>query len=127
MEERVSERKRVWTGFSLVEVMTAVVLLAMIGGGMLAIFGQGFITAKKVQNQAIAYSLGRESLEKYSDWASLPPNGTYNDPPGSLFSNFTRQVAVSDGPIFPAELKQVTVTVSWGSRTQSFSTLVADF
>ena len=114
-------------GFSLIEVMTAVVLLAMIGGGMLAIFGQGFITANKVQNQTIAYNLARESLEKYSDWSSVPGNGTYNEPPGSPFSSFTRQVVISDGPIFPTELKQVTVTVSWGSRSQSFSTLVADF
>ncbi|MFH1339348.1 MAG: type II secretion system protein [Candidatus Omnitrophota bacterium] len=123
---RLNRRKR---GFSLIEISVAVALLALILGGMLGIFWQGFVAEKKSQERTIAYSLAREKLEEYSR-IPLPANGTITEDYGSIpeFSDFKRVINVGDY-LFPGELKLITVNVYWNSDqdSQSFVTLKADY
>lgn len=131
-------------GFSLIEVAVAIALLALVFGGSLAVFSQGAVASRKTQQQATAYSLAREFLEQYSDWNSLDildgsldgavTNNTYMNPPAPATINnmlYTPSLTVSDGPINPAQLKRLDITISWmdGSiaRNITIATLKADY
>ncbi|MFH1768624.1 MAG: hypothetical protein ABH858_05655 [Candidatus Omnitrophota bacterium] len=116
---------------SLIEVAIAICILALISGGMLAVFHQGFTRLEKTQKRTGAYNLAREVMEEYSDWSSLPPNGTYNNPLPypALINGVTYNVdlTISDGPLQPASLKQISVDVSWNSENYTVETLKADY
>lgn len=58
-------------GFSLIEVVIAVAILATLVTGMLGTIGQGFLTGRNSQQITVAYSLAREILEEYSLWGNL--------------------------------------------------------
>lgn len=133
--------------FSLIEVAIAIGILALVFGGMLAVFDRGAIAARKTQQQAAAYNLARALLEEYSDWGRLialtgsnpPANETYTNPPNLIFSppillnniTYTPQMAISDGPINPAQLKRLEITISWTdgaiARSITIATLKADY
>lgn len=116
-------------GFSLIEISVAVALLALILGGMLGVFWQGFYAAEKSQERTAAYNLAREKSEEYSR-IPLPSNGTATEDYGAIpeFSDFKRVVNISDY-LYAGELKQITVTVYWNNDqdSQSFVTLKADY
>lgn len=118
-------------GFSLIETAMAIALLALIIGGMLEVFRQGFAAAKKSGARTIAVNLAREKLEEYSR-VPLPSNGSPAETEGYgdivNFAEFRRTVDVSDY-IFPAELKRISVTVYWNGDQDSlvFETLKAAF
>ena len=126
--------------FSLIEVSIAVLILALISGGMLEIFFQGFNAAKKSMERTTAYSLARGIIEEYSDWDTLDKldgtydgtvtNGVYTNPPNQVSLSgvsYTPTLTVADGPIHPDKLKQLTVTVSWGTESYTLTTLKADY
>lgn len=118
--------------FSLIEIAIAIALLALIFGGMLAVFDRGAIAARKTQQQAVAYGLARAFLEQYSNWGGLASNGTY-----SLGSNILNNITyattltISDGPINPTQLKRLDITVSWidgvTPRNVTIATLKANY
>lgn len=133
--------------FSLIEVAIAIGVLALVFGGMLAVFDRGAIAARKTQQQAAAYSLARAVAEEYSNWARLvaltgstpPTNGTYTNPPNPIFSppillnniTYTPQMTISNGPINPTQLKQLNITISWTDgatpRSITLATLKANY
>lgn len=126
-------------GFSLVEIAIAVALLALIFGGMFAVFERGFSAAQKSNQRTVAYSLARRIAEVYSDWGRLDTldagtpgvvtTGIYTDDPtepaatdvlNPLTVNntfYTPILTISDGPVYPLELKQIVITVSFPTAT----------
>ena len=117
--------------FSLIEVSTAVVLLAIITSGMLGVFSQGAKVVRKSANRAIAYNLAQEKIEEKIYWVD---GGA--DPSGEALGNvtgfpgFQREVVVgfySDPPDIPVNtsLGIITVNVLWdnGTRLISLQTL----
>jgi prepilin-type N-terminal cleavage/methylation domain-containing protein len=115
-------------GFSLIEIVIAVGILALIVGGMLEIFQQGFGAAKKSQDRTIAYSLAREKLEEKSSVLPWPPAGE----PRALVSGFSgveREVVVVSPYLGYNDLALISVTVWWdnGNQSQTFVTLKANY
>lgn len=137
--------------FSLIEVAVAIALLALVFGGMLAVFDRGAIAARKTQQQAAAYNLARGILEEYSRWTRIDTldgtagsvtNGIYTDDlsipnPDSLsplsLNNITYapSLAVLGGPINPDQLKRLDITIFWTdgaiARSITIATLKADY
>lgn len=136
-------------GFSIVEVAIAVALLALILGGMLEIFARGFSAMRKSNQRTIAYSLVRRIAEVYSDWGRLDTldagtpgvvaNGVYTDDPTEPAAAdvlnpvtingivYTPSLTISNGPVYPNELKQVAITVSFAAYTYTITTLKANY
>ena len=111
-------------GFSLIEVSIAILILALIAGGMLEIFSQGFNEAKKSRERTAAYSLAREKLEENFRYP-FPSDSSGADTRNGIVYNW--RLTVAGGPIHPKELKQLRVTVSWGTESYTLTTLKADY
>jgi len=126
-------------GFSLIEVVMAVVILASVISVMIGIFWQGFNAGIKSQERTVAHSLAVATVEGFSGWDRLialagnpPANGTYMNPPDSVTLNnivYSWTLNISDGPMssYPNELKRIDVTVSWGTESYTLTTLKADY
>ena len=118
--------------FSLIEVSTALLIVGLVIGGMLMIFGQGFYFANTTKKKVVAYNLAQEILEKYFDWEELDEldgnnddtvtNDSYTNPPDPVTINnvtYTPRLTISDGPVsslcdeLKDKLKRIEVTVSW--------------
>lgn len=122
-------------GFILIEVVTTVIILVFIVGGVMEIFRQSYVYIKKTREKTVAFNLAREVMEKYSDWDSLPANGTHTNPaPYPLTVNnvvYNVEVTVSDDPVYqplyPNQLKRVNGAIYWGTDRYEFFTLKANY
>ncbi|MBI4846906.1 MAG: prepilin-type N-terminal cleavage/methylation domain-containing protein [Candidatus Omnitrophica bacterium] len=109
-------------GLSLVEVIIAIMVLAIICTGMMKIFAQGFNISKKEKDFLGACLFAQEIVEEYFNWAAVGAmNGSYSNPPNPVTRNmitYTPALNVIDSPAAPpasSELKQVEVVINWGS------------
>lgn len=116
-------------GFSLIEAVAAIAVLALMSGGVLAVFSQGFNAAKRTGNQAAAVSLARAAAEEYLIYIA---NGIYDQ--GDITLNkvvYSRTIQISDYSTFPGQLKRLDAVISWsdGAAARSFtvSTLKAEY
>ncbi len=109
---------------SLIEVCISTVIIAIIIAATLGIFSGGYRYLRKSRTRVAAYSLAREVMEEYSDWATLPAIGTYTNPPDPVILNnvtYTPTLVIGDGPCPPAMpgcppnnlLKRLNITISW--------------
>lgn len=114
------------TGFTLLEVLIATVILTV---GIIAImwaFNSGMYASTDIENVDLALNIGQAKMEeiKNSSFASLTDSGPTPDP---NFSRFSVTVNVSEGQ----NPMQVDVTVSWpvkaGEANIGLITLVADY
>lgn len=112
--------------FSLIEIVIAIAILALILGGMTAIFSQGYLYLRKVRYKTIALALLQEKLEEESHWPPTSSSEGYGSISG--YADFRREVTVSDY-LYPGQLKKVTVSVWWDSdkNSKSISTLVGNY
>lgn len=119
-------------GTVLLEVLGAIVILAIIGL-LFVSFAEGIrmVATSKNKNQAI--DLAQEKIEelKELEFSEINTNsGHYNDHPSLGGKQFNREVRVEPAPYasYPSsinEVKRITVTVSWDNGARSTS-LVCD-
>jgi len=113
-------------GFSLLEVIAIVAIFTLIAQGMLQVFRQGSVTTRQSQQRTAAYSIARATIEEYFNWATLPAVSVTPYNLASVILNgitYSRSLVVSNGPSYPAEIKQYSVTVSWGTESFTLTTL----
>jgi prepilin-type N-terminal cleavage/methylation domain-containing protein len=125
-------------GFNLIEVSVTIVMLALIVVGILVIFEQGFYIRRKSKEKSTSYSLGRQILEEYFNWTALDEldgvingtvtNGTYNLS-STVIDNVTYNstLDISDGPVYPTQLKEVKANIFWNRGNFTVPTLKADY
>jgi prepilin-type N-terminal cleavage/methylation domain-containing protein len=125
------KRLREEAGYSLVEVMVAIIILAIAIIPMVSMFDAGLRAAVSGSNYDQARALANEKLEEtkvlsYSDALARYPAGSATpcNPAPPAGSSFTCQVTtqyVRIGPSaiqptgYEATMAQVTVTVDWAS------------
>ena len=115
-------------GFSLIEVVGAVVILIFILSGTLGIFWQGLKIAVNSQKRTIAYSLAREKIEENYRWPLI--NGEFNENYGQIpdFPEFRRFTSIQEY-LGVWQLKLIYVKIYWNNDavSQSFETLKANY
>ena len=105
-------------GFTLVELLVALTLFAVVGGSLLQLFQSGLRTARLAGDQTHAALLARSKLTELQAYPSLQPgalSGDFDD--GYRWEAILLQASdvdaneVSTGPL---QLLDLVLTVSWG-------------
>ena len=115
-------------GFSLIELMVAVVILAMAIFGIFHAYSAGFMGMADARDRTVATNYAREAMEdiKNKSFEEIV-NDPYDpdDPLGQI--KFQREVTVTadvDGSI--DDLKKVTTIVSWVDRNEQTKTVMLE-
>jgi prepilin-type N-terminal cleavage/methylation domain-containing protein len=96
-------------GFSLVEVLVALLLLAVVLGGMLSLWSFGFNATRHSQRIAVGYNIGRRQVER------VRAIGFAFMPEGPQCGGFTSLGDPTDGrPQYVAALEMYTLPDSAG-------------
>ncbi|OQX54094.1 MAG: hypothetical protein B5M48_01680 [Candidatus Omnitrophica bacterium 4484_213] len=110
-------------GFSIIEVSVAIVILIFIVGGMLTIFVQGSRETGVSRQRTAAYNLATQIMERHFVFPPSNHNGSEN----INGVQYDWHLDVEDAPVYPAELKQLTVGIQWGSENYTLTTFKADY
>lgn len=120
-------RRRAWShpaslGFSLVELLIAMIVLQVGILSMMAVIPLTEMQVSKAENESIATQLVRQRLEElgriaYGD-TLLAAGGPYYDPRNPIDGRYTRSwMIVDDQPI--SGCKTITVHVAWTNPVRS--------
>ena len=112
----IINRKLYQKGFSLIELMVAVAILAMAILGIFYAYNVGFMGIADARDRTVATNYAREAMEdiKNMDFEAIttqPRAFISADIPGTKFK---RKVTVADE--VTDELKKVTTVISWDDR-----------
>ncbi len=116
-------------GFSLLEVIVAMLVLSLIAAGMFGMFvgGRGFVIRAGHKTEAI--NLAQDKIEEFKSmiFGDINPTGS-PDAETEFSGGISAERSWTVGNI--AEGKKVTVTVGWteagSSKTEEIVTLIAD-
>ena len=108
-------------GFTLVELLVALTLLAVVGGTLLQLFHSGLRAARLAGEQSHAVLLARSKLTELQAYPSLQPgtlSGEFED--GYRWEAVLTQLADADaaepGPI---QLLELQLTIAWGETADA--------
>ncbi|MGB5453619.1 MAG: type II secretion system protein [Sedimenticolaceae bacterium] len=109
-------------GFTLIEILVALTLFAVVGGALLQLFQSGLRGARLAGEQAHAALLARSKLTELQAYTGLQPGilaGAFVD--GYRWQAVLREGPRHDGP--PASLQplDLELTVTWGEGTEPHS------
>ena len=112
-------RKLSQKGFSLIELMVAVVILAMAIFGIFNAYSVGFMGMVDARNVTVATNYAREEMEniKNTSFGNLVASGVeapFTIPAPTIFSG-TKTIKIWNGN---SDLKEVTTKVSWNDRNE---------
>lgn len=101
-------------GFTLLEILVAILLFTAGVVVIMGLFGSGLITSSDAESTTIAMNLAQGKMEEVKNLVFLSIDDEAKGPV-SGFSGFQMEVEVDDPPGDPTtdDLKQVTVTVYW--------------
>lgn len=125
------ERGRAQTGFSLVEILVSISILAAIVG-IYAISSDLILLSRTAQEDDVALRVATSKLEalRAVGYGSLPPSGTFTDP--LLTASFSSSSAYMTVTAYNAKTKRVDVTVYYQdkpvspTRSITLTTLMTD-
>jgi len=103
-------RKLSQKGFSLIELMIAVVILALVSFGILKAFTTGFQGMADARERTVATNIAQKIMEDIKN-----NNAVEDEYPSETISGKPYEVVVVDHPTAD-DLTDVTVTVSWDDR-----------
>ncbi|GAI20798.1 unnamed protein product, partial [marine sediment metagenome] len=131
MSLRGAKRRSNLNGFSLIELMVAVVILALAIFGIFLAFTTSFQGMADARDRTVATNYAQEKIEeiKNKPFEEIVDDPTDPDEPpvGISGTKFKREVNVTvdvDGSI--DELKKVTTTVSWMNRKEEEKTVTLE-
>ena len=110
-------------GFTLVELLVALTLLAVVGGSLLQLFHSGLRTARLADDQAHAVLLARSKLTELQAYPSLQPGALSGDLDDgyrweALLAPHS-DVGATEAPTGPLQLLDLVLTISWGEAGEA--------
>ena len=108
----ITNRKLSKKGFSLIELMVAVVILALAIFGIFHAYSVGFMGMADARARTVATNYAREAMEdiKNMDFDKISTSGSSNVTVNGI--TYYRQVIVQENP----NIKRVVTTVTWEDR-----------
>ena len=105
-------------GFTLLELLVALTLFAVVGGSLLQLFHSGLRTARLAGDQAHAVLLARSKLTELQAYPALQPGALSGDFDGGYRWEAilapSPDVGASEASTGPLQLLDLKLTVSWG-------------
>jgi len=113
------------SGFSLIELMVAVSILALAIFGIFHAYSAGFMGMADAKDITMATNYAREKMEeiKNKPFGKIEPESPadiHTDVPGTKFQRKVKVDEIEDG------LKKVTTTVSWTNRNEQPKTVTLE-
>lgn len=110
-------------GFTLIEILVALTMFAVIGGGLLQLFNQGLRTARLADDRAHAVLLARSKLTELQAFPFLQPgtlSGSYPD--GFRWQATLSLTETAERRVMRLLPLDTDVVISWGEGpdTRSF-------
>jgi prepilin-type N-terminal cleavage/methylation domain-containing protein len=119
---------KVTTGFTLLEMLVSVVLLAVGTLATLKMFGIGMMADTNIEHSTVALALAQgemESIKNAGTWDAIDSFAAGSTNLGGQFAEFNQEVIVSGDP------KNVQVIISWNDRAGvqnlELDTLMTDY
>ena len=102
-------------GFTLVEILVALVLFGVVGGVLLQLFGEGLRTARLAAEQSHAVLLARSTLTELQNEPALRPGNMEGD----LGDGYRWEAALSEAESIPGRAPalvplDLVLTIHWG-------------
>jgi len=110
-------------GFTLVELLVALTLLAVVGGSLLQLFHSGLRAARLADDQAHAVLLARSILTELQAYPALQPgalSGDFDD--GYRWEAILAQhsdVGATEASTDSLQLLELVLTISWGEAGEA--------
>ena len=105
-------------GFTLLELLVALTLFAVVGGSLLQLFHSGLRTARLAGDQAHAVLLARSKLTELQAYPALQPGALSGDFDGDYrweaILALPPEVGATESSTGPLQLLDLELTVSWG-------------
>lgn len=105
-------------GFTLLELLVALTLFAVVGGSLLQLFHSGLRTARLAGDQAHAVLLARSKLTELQAYPALQPGALSGDFDGDYSWEAilvqASDVGATEPSTGPLQLLDLVLTVSWG-------------
>ena len=105
-------------GFTLLELLVALTLFAVVGGSLLQLFHSGLRTARLAGDQAHAVLLARSKLTELQAYPALQPGALSGDFDGDYRWEAILapppDVGATESSTGPLQLLDLELTVSWG-------------
>ena len=105
-------------GFTLLELLVALTLFAVVGGSLLQLFHSGLRTARLAGDQAHAVLLARSKLTELQAYPALQPGVLSGDFDGDYRWEAIlappSDVGATESSTGPLQLLDLELTVSWG-------------
>ncbi len=132
----IRHRKKSEKGTTLVEVIVATAVIAIMAGGVTGALSYGFFVMRLVRENQRATQIILEKAEtiRLYSWSQVTSNGfipakftNYYDPQGAIGSQgipYTGTLAVTsfpDATSYSANMRQLTVTLGWQTRAIAHS------
>ncbi|MCX5665674.1 MAG: prepilin-type N-terminal cleavage/methylation domain-containing protein [Candidatus Omnitrophica bacterium] len=116
-------------GFSLLEVMLALLLFGVGFVSLLQILNTGLFVGAQNEYTVIAANLAQEKIEElrnatYATLSSLVQTPAVTVPG---FAGFTREVLVGDLTPVQTGLKQITIKVNWSAKNSVMTTTMVTY
>ena len=129
MIERIKISER---GIGYIEILTNIVVLAVVIGSSIAVFGKCNIFANEIRQRSIVINVLNREIERIRGMnydAVLTLGTTFTTAELSQLNNATGTLILDD-PFFNSNIRRVTVTVNWTSPegrtlTKNLSALIS--
>jgi prepilin-type N-terminal cleavage/methylation domain-containing protein len=114
-------------GFSLLEMMLAILLFGTGLAFLLQIVSTGLFVGVQNEDTIIAANLAQEKIEELRNTAYASLASTTPAVAVTGFTGFTREVLVGDLTPAQAGLKKITVKVNWPARNNVMTTTMVTY
>ena len=124
-------------GFSLIEIIIAVAIFAIVSVYMMRVLDEGHYYSRKLKMRTIAYFLAQEKMEELStdsDYTLFSNPNSHDEAKAQVdsdYPDFDREVDVTCPYLGFNNLAKISVTVYWqgyrGERSFVLESLVANF
>ena len=106
-------------GFTLVEIMVSLIILAMLAAGLFSVFISSRNLVARSKRRLYAAEIARREIERRrhllraDNWSLFNPTGSWSVCNGTVYPNYTVECRIDPGPATTEDYRKFSVRVRW--------------